>query len=389
MQINDALIINSYAGSLTIGAQAVGIPIRGSYEDSGYAIDIQKANFPKLDFRDTFAQWPKTQDLSQTILLAHPPCSAFSLMTPKVDNRRGVTSDAFDCTKKVLRYGMKNKAAAIAVESVPAAMEGARAVHDSYAKRYGYHLYRIQQNAVSFGVPQWRPRFWAVFVRQDAADAAMTWTTPKPARYTRLSDVLDEFEPGPVVPELVYWFDRQSRQLRENGFSETQIQDLYQQPGSIVHNIRKFHAPEADLLDVKNQYVGKGIYFSHALRMLDPEGFATTVLGNSVWLYRGKPVGNIWFRLIMGFPPEYVFPGEALMLASTTKTKTSKVGDVRTYLSKGVCPPVATWITKNLLAHLTGSAVGYAGWTETVRPGDIGNFNLKKKEALPDDRSSE
>src|SRR5439155_6327803 len=147
----------------TIGTTAAGLPIRGSYEDAGFGLSLQMVNFPDLEFRATVDDWPDHQDLRRTIVLAHPPCSAFSRQTPK--GRTGIQSDAFACTKRVLSYAMRRGAVAIAIESVQPALEGAKAVHDGYARRHGYHLYRVLQNAISFGVPQWRPRFWAVFVR--------------------------------------------------------------------------------------------------------------------------------------------------------------------------------------------------------------------------------
>jgi len=122
----NVLIVNSYAGSLTVGASAVGLPIIGSYEDAGFGLAVQRANFPDLDYRWTSDQWP-AQSLHNTVVLAHPPCAAFSSQTPA--RRKGTGSDAFACTKQVLEYAMRGKATAIAAESVQPALEGARAIH--------------------------------------------------------------------------------------------------------------------------------------------------------------------------------------------------------------------------------------------------------------------
>ena len=56
--------------------------------------------------------------------------------------RKGTETDAFACTKKVLDYAMSHKAAAIAVESVQPALEGAREIHDAFAQRHGYGVLR-------------------------------------------------------------------------------------------------------------------------------------------------------------------------------------------------------------------------------------------------------
>ena len=52
------LVINSYAGSITLGASSLGCEIVGSYEDKNFFLDAQKANFPDIDFRSYRKDWP-------------------------------------------------------------------------------------------------------------------------------------------------------------------------------------------------------------------------------------------------------------------------------------------------------------------------------------------
>ena len=95
----DVLIINSYACSITQACVDEGVEIRGSYEDSGYGIDIQKRNFPSLRYIPKLP-WP-ADDLSNTVVMAHPPCAAFSAQnTSKA--ARGTDAKKFDCTKRVM-----------------------------------------------------------------------------------------------------------------------------------------------------------------------------------------------------------------------------------------------------------------------------------------------
>lgn len=363
----DVLIINSYAGSLTLGASAVGLPIRASYEDVGFGLGAQMANFPNLEFRPTTADWPDKQDLRRTVILAHPPCSAFSNQTPRDGNRKGTGSDAFACTKKVLKYGMENRALAIAVESVPAAMEGARVLHDHYARTGGYHLYRVLQNAVSFGVPQWRPRFWAVFVRQGAAPEAMRWALPQLRRPVTVREVLEDVATEPVLPDVQRRFDIQRQRLiDELSLTAGQVDRLLREETGQLHNIltRRFY-PDLDPIDVKKKHCGNG-FVVKVLRLLDPDGFATTLLADSYWAYQGRPVSLPGYCALMGFPPDYVWPARDRNHA-------------RMYLSKGVCPPVATWMLKSIVAHVEGHATGSLSST-LVNPGEIANFNLKRSE---------
>lgn len=392
----DVLIINSYAGSLTQGAHAVGLPIRGSYEDSGFGIGIQMANFPTLEYREQRKDWPVTQDLRRTVVLAHPPCSAFSLQTPK--GRTGAESDAFQCTKEVLYYGMKNNAAAIAVESVQGALAGAARVHYDYARRYGYHLYKVLQNAVSLGVPQWRPRFWAVFVKEGLAPEGMFWNVPKPVRYTTVSDVLDDFEPKEPAPaEVMKWAERKLAYLNENNPERTKLSRIHgpsntaaapytlhdlprsftrdeitrllaEHVGQLPKILRAQYFSDLEEQQVKEMFLPPGVFASRVPRALDPDGFAPVLLSDSVWFYKGVYVTKDQYKALMGFPPDYVFP-------------TPYGKELRKYLSKGVCPPVATWVLRTLLDQLCGESSTWSGGgvsSAKIQPGEIANFNLKR-----------
>jgi hypothetical protein len=90
------LIINSYAGSLTLAAQ--GREVLGSYEDEGYGLEVQRANFPGLTYKSRRSEWP-AQDLSGVVVLAHPPCAAFSGQNTSA-NARGTDAKKFQCTVK-------------------------------------------------------------------------------------------------------------------------------------------------------------------------------------------------------------------------------------------------------------------------------------------------
>ena len=72
------LIINSYGGSLVLGAKAVGAEIIGSYEDHNFGLGIQQAIFDDIKFVAYRKDW-KPQDLRDVFVIAHPPCSAFSV----------------------------------------------------------------------------------------------------------------------------------------------------------------------------------------------------------------------------------------------------------------------------------------------------------------------
>lgn len=370
----DVLIINSYAGSLTVGAHAAKFDVRGSYEDSGYGLVVQRENFPKLDYRPTYADWPKRQDLSSTIVLAHPPCSAFSQMTPRymegqLEKLHGTGSGAFQCTISVLDYSMRNKAVAVCVESVPKALEGARGVHEAFAKKHGYDLYRVMQNAATFGAPQYRTRFWAIFVRRGATKGFALQAPQVPVR--RVEDIVhpngtaierDEEQYAEQVVRLSARWDRKfarealqgkwgygplaailMRRLKQDG-------ELMDVKVPVMKTGREYDAGSQNA--VSKAFCLRGPFFTNILRVLDPKALAPTLLGCSWWALPGRTLNMEEYKLIMGFPADYKFPPKSLR-------------KFREYLSKGVCPPVAKWVLEQTAANL----MGRAGRGQQVEPG--------------------
>lgn len=383
------LILNTYAGSLILGADALpGANIIGSYEDTGFGSSNVKANVsrfrnlaPNFEFIDRLKDWPN-QDLTDVVCLAHPPCSAFSQQNTSAA-KRGIDTGAFDCTRRVLRYAMMNGAAAIAVESVMGALAGAWDLHDLYAEQGGYHLYRILENSLLFGVPQFRERFWAVFVRKDLAPGPMTWRLSPVVR--TVGATLNPLHPGTSLPGLDKTISKFVRKLTtepcicgtSHAFDESEVRavGLAHQTGfkrrgfSALLQPRFF--PNEDARAVCRNHVSP--FTSGQPSVLAEGGFTPVLLGSSLWVYRGAPVSKEGYCAIMGFPPDYVFPHD------------SHYG-VRTYLSKGVCPPRATWVLDNLRQHLgeaPGSPLTRAdGYCKVVHPGRIASFRPSRNEIL-------
>ena len=168
--MDNVLLINSYAGSLLAAAVNLRLPILGSYETDGYGLEVQRYNAPNVRYVAKTADWPR-QDLSRTMVVGHPPCSAFStLNTPgrKKENAEpgsSVNSAAFKCTRDLLTYAMENGAAAVLIESVYRALEEGASVHEHFAETYDYSLFRIIQDAEFFGVPQRRKRVWCIWLK--------------------------------------------------------------------------------------------------------------------------------------------------------------------------------------------------------------------------------
>lgn len=333
--IKDVLVINSYGGSLLLATRDAGLDIRGSYEDTGYGIDAQRANFKGLDWREKRSDWPARQDLRRSIVIAHPPCSAFSNMTPGLAHHaRGVNSEAFQCTVQVLDYATENRAAAVLVESVVPAMQGAWHIHERYTGKY--HLYRILQNASAFGVPQNRNRFWVAYIRKDLAPRV--WNLRYKPRSAVVADILDK-NPGPSFPYVLADWERQKAKMFENGITEKMLQKVLndvESYGTLPNLLKKLFFPELKKEEVHKKYL-PGRFVVTLLRRLDPQACSPVILGDSLWMYRDRFLSQAEYKAIMGFPKDYIFP---------------KLGKGLWYLSKGIVPPVGTWLLQETVNQL-------------------------------------
>jgi site-specific DNA-cytosine methylase len=349
-----ALVLNTYAGSLLLGASQVpDIEIIGSYEDAGYGSEIQEANFPHLNFIER-TPWPD-QNLEDAMVIAHPPCAAFSIQTPGKNNV-GVDAKKFKCTVEVAHYALRNRAAVLAIESVPGALEGARQVHDEIGREHGYNVFRITQNAVSFGVPQFRPRFWVVFSKLPQLHLGLT-----PKTQQVLGVIMGTKDPTNIDPAIDSETQKQIAKLIDHRLP---IDDLLHDgvAGLLPAKIAKLM--ECSIHDATYNYCLPG-WLSSQLRILDPLKPATTLLGNTWWYVRtdenqGRPLTVDEYNAVMGFPRNYIFPDRY-------KTRW------RDFLSRGVCPPVAEWIVRQLLANLLNQ-IEPAEHVRVIRPGEIANF---------------
>ena len=377
------LTLNTYAGSMLIGAKAFGAELIGSYEDVGFGQEIAKANFPEVNHIQRWADWP-ARDLSDVVVLAHPPCSAFSVQNSSW-NARGENAAAFNCTRRVLDYAMSNRAKAIAIESVVGALGGAWYVHQSYAQRYGYNLYRILQNGCAFG-PQWRERFWVVYVREDVAPPSMAWRL-RP-RWTRVRDALNGLENDPVLPEVDRALASFKARLWEGGLTPEQMAALFDKrdpPYPSTGVLKVLHDdffPDWEVYDVGHKF--DILFSSSQMCYLNPDGLAGVLLGGTWWYYEGRNLSISGYKRIMGFPTDYVFPQE----------RRDYLKAMRTFLSKGVIPQVATWILGNIATQV-GSAhplncscqacEDAPAWELEIEPNHIGDFRFRKKDWMKKD----
>jgi site-specific DNA-cytosine methylase len=359
--------VNSYAGSLVIGARARGHEVVASLEDEkGYGVDVQRMNFggmfPIRAANPRYWRTDPSSNLSGHVVIAHPPCSAFSGQNNSAA-RRGVDSDAFDCTKKVLDFGMTLRADAVVVESVMGALAGAREVHDWYAQQHGYALYRLVLNAVSFGIPQERERFWAIFVRKPWAMREFFLEAPQLEKFPEVRDALSQPPYGDLdrTPASISRdLEKQLTKWYQSGLSDSDISDLLSgRRGFGMLNTKISGSSSAKAYQVFS-------FGTRNVRLLDPRGVATVLLSDSFWMVPSESPGSVLsgrvlfeseYKALMGFPRDYKFPFKYLD------------GKFREYLSKGVCPPIAGWVLDQVERNLEG--LNDFGATHSIIPGGI------------------
>lgn len=372
----NVLIINSYAGSITLGARAYPeADIIGVFEDAGYGLNVQRANFgDDYNFIDEEAYWPAPIDLSNTIVLAHPPCSAFSNMN-QVKGTKGIDADAFECTLRVLRYASSNNALGIGIESVIGTMGGAWAVHQEYAERHNYHLYRIMENGCMWGC-QWRDRFWVVYIKKDRAPKNMTLTI-KP-NFQTVSEVVDDWTDGLSAGDQEVLLGRQIERMSDCGCDEKELGYFFndQTPhhyGPLFKAIIAKRHPKLKREDRDTMwlaYMGGG-WGEGSMFYLHPDKYAPVLLGQSHWYYRGRNLSENAFKRIMGFPGDYVFP------------EGPSRRNLRQMLSKGVMPPIATWLCEQIDLHLkeqSQTATIGRDYQIEVAPGQFADFRIKRSD---------
>lgn len=345
----DCLIINSYAGSLVLGAKAVGIPIRRSMEDSAFGIDGQRLNFPDLQYVGRLP-WPK-DDLSDSVVIAHPPCAAFSNMNI-VKAKRGLETDAFECHRRVLDYALGQGCTALAIESVPGALEAAGQAYTEYAEKYGYGHCFVLLNAISFGVPQWRPRFWALFFKRKQDGYGFSFSPT----YRNVQSILNgEEATDSVTKKHVQYLDKKY-QAAGLDFGEMMRSETV----GGFDKVAKAYLGIKEMEEVKRRTGTLGLYRAGLPRKLDPTLWAPVVLGFSLWYVHDRPLNRVEYQRIMGFPDDYRWTG-----------KMEK--DFLTFLSKGVCPPVATWVIDQM--QYQGDFAAYG-----VSNGGVLDLQPQKKE---------
>lgn len=365
------LSMNTYGGSLLIGASRRSDEIIASMEDANYGIAIQQANFPQLNYYPKQDSWPTTMDLRDTVVIAHPPCAAFSSQNRGRACMRGIDAPKVKCTAAVLHYAMGNQSPVIAVECVPKGLEGRRALDEEFSQHYGYEVYRIMVNAALLGVPQFRPRFWAIFAKKGLLkNGEMNLTLPMTNK--TVGSVVASSAIGPLTD--IPWVKKVTAQQLERlrlVMSAGEIAGyLTTMKGSVVRTLPQYlKYDKAD--ELRAAYAMGHNFTSHSMVMLPDEALAPTLLAGSWWfsVSQQRALYAEEYKEIMDFPRDYIFPGDYYL------------NRCREYLSRGVAPATATWIL-DMIESNTSKPIVYEGqiaMERSIKHGEIADFRLSRK----------
>ena len=343
----NVVCINTYGGSLLLGAKATKATILATMEDVGYGSDLQALNFPKVPRYEKTEDWPEKFDVPwrKVDVIAHPPCKSFSIMAARFHHLHGTETDGFACHRRVIDYTLGNQCRSLAIESVIGAYAGGQDAYEEMAKKYHYHLTYVFLNAVSFGVPQWRPRIWMLFHR------AKTFKVDLHPHYVALREILSA---GPTEPNVM---NRCKRVL----YAAIKHKDRYH--GIHIYKaLMREYGFESDA-EIQKRFPEARGYLSGHVRFVDPNWVSTTIMGDTTLAYENRILSLEEYCQIVGFPRDYKW-------GRRVKTATA-------YLSRGVSPPVAAWV----LEMQDRNARGWAGsFTHEQNEDNVIDLRVKRAE---------
>lgn len=318
--------INTYAGSLLVGAKMAGATVERSLEDSGYGVAQQRQNFPSVPVTP-YLPWPRL-DLRGRVVIAHPPCAAFSTMNTHREDY-GTRSPHFEETRRVMEYALSHGCDSLAVESVIETAYGAAKEHDATAARHGYNVFRLFVDSADFGVPMKRDRFWCVFSKTPRL--LLRW---EPKRVS-VGEVMEG--EGQLQARHQGLVQKQAERLRVHGLDAKRVMGGGCGFGTLHSLLKRYPIPHMSR-DAAIRKYGLFSFDVANFKLLNPGGFAQVFLGSS-WFcvphegqYGCRSLTLREYCLLMGFPPGYRLPER----------------DHLTFLSRGVCPPVAAWVVRQL-----------------------------------------
>jgi DNA (cytosine-5)-methyltransferase 1 len=326
----NALGMHIFAGGFTIGVREH-FNVLAHLERSNFAVESWKGYCPEIPVHiDGEARWDTKPYEGVDFLYGNPPCSIWSLAANGV---RAATEPLKEWTRDVVRVGRDVGAKVVAVESVRGAVGKGADMYRGLAREFGYGAMQFfLVNCYDHGLPQWRPRVFAMFYPD--AGFEPRW---EPARPPKISEVIADDGLGFVTNDEP--IELSSVFVNKPVFRHPQFMDLIAQmePG--------------ERLDTTAERVGVLVEETRAVAWktkipLKPkdDGVVPVVYGLAKVIHP-DPTQPRFLTLrelarLTGYPDDFTFAGrqpEALRI-----------------LGKTVCPPVGAWLAGEVEQWLTG-----------------------------------
>ena len=313
-----------FAGGFTVGV-AQHFHVAGHLEHDDYGTEVARANFPALPIfigTETWPDLPRGQRLD--FLYSNPPCAIWSL----AGNRDGRIDWRKDPRLQRIRniHGLiaRYKPSVWVWESVCQAFERGREFVESLADAaasLGYSASYVLVDAQYLRAPQTRKRFFLVLHR-----IAIDWLAARPnfdAKPMTIGDALKGVKPNKFQSRISDTpIGKQLRRLISMTAPGGRLARTYED------NPKKMLKGESE----KKTNYGKPSFLAYRI---NPDTVAGVVFGDKTFHHKEpRHLALNELGAIHGFPKDYDWVGEHHRL------------DVQ----RGVLPPVAEWLARNVAA---------------------------------------
>ncbi len=300
-----------YAGGFTQGLKRY-FDTKEVWQDDNYGYKTFHLNFPNAPLH-TFS----TDDISDApradLLYANPPCAIFSMSSARVGGGRADwrTDARAGCWTRTISLVDEVRPKIVAIESVQGAMtrgvEFIQSLTDQMMEM-GYAVTWLKVNANKHGVAQNRPRFFFV-----AHKVVIPWTKPT-AKQVVVADVLKglKVEAAGKNGHFAKWYKKIPQ-------------------GAVAIKVwNETHDAETAERHKSGRIIGRPAF---TIRRIALAKRAPVLLHNAIHPTENRYVNLSESKAIMGFPQGF---------------KTAETGNAAVVLlTRGVCPPVGTWLGRN------------------------------------------
>lgn len=334
-----ALGASCFAGGFTQGIKQH-FDVEAVLEEDGYGLETHRLNHPEIPVHVGLKKWPLDDWAPATpgdeldLVFGNPPCAAWSTAGNRVGFGRDKWRDdpRVNCTRRHFGLLETLRPKIWVTESVTNAFNAGRELIDAMTLRaldLGYSVVYLLHDSAWHNVPQHRKRFFMICHCVDLSFPTPNWAPPrsaaealnelgdtgKPYLEKRFEVLLPHLKPGEKLRDCWERLNPQPWALNEAG-------QVKGRPSTMIGRLT--------LDQPCHTYVGHAVGHPHQPRFLSVEECAA----------------------LCGFPPEYRFvPNNA---------------SAHALVARGVCPPVAEWLGRNLAASLDFASTSSLSPTVTL-----------------------